>query len=1009
LPQGIEVAPGEQHTFQFIIRAPNQLGEIIRCTWRMLSENERWFGEWKDNMIQISRPEIWVSKDGDDETGEGTISSPFLTIQHGIDMVAEKGIVHIRPGDYYENVEIDKALTLESDTEYHQTRIIAVNESRINQGGRERVPPTIWIHDVEGDGLFVRIEGFEITMTESLQNDDQIYPAGGIIYEQVDHLEIFDNLIRNNKRGLSDEHSDTRNLFVMGNKMINNNNFMIKFSVLNIEPNTVGDVFIVNNVISGNLRGVIALIQNIQNTDPFSLKLLNNTISDNVTSSFFAFWHGSGIFLQLYNIDSLDNLWRKIEIKNNIIYQNVFNEGMDLIDNFNIQLDGENIIESNSIPWSKISYNLIQGISQEEGYVFGEARGFNIDEDPLFVGDLDHDSLGELSSLSDFDYHLQSPFGYYVNELGGYTFNPDASYSSSIDSGKPPLVIISAYVVTEYDTSVPPHVRVTVPGVHDLDEGVHVKIVVRKGLDYTAYEFTVLGKISDDEITQLFLEPKTEIYGIENPSQLPYGTGDLLVTETSDFTNETYYHGERINIGAYGGTEQSSISLGRGPWEIDLEEHRFKIDDSEIEEWISIKPTVDAFSFEEVEVVDDEEDVDLEEVKMLRILLDPDSRPPVGAASFHMGPEDEFGSKFGYKPDQNFYFETDVRFFGGDDPSPVNPEVSVIFLHLPNMGRNMEFGILKTPTLVEEGRDVILIKIPHDNPDDDLLVTIQVSEFLNENMQHNKRYRLRQDWVGGVMRFFINGRLVYQYEQFEMDEVEDEDGVERPIFYLGAYSENVYYDNISTGIVAWDQEEYFFDFEDAAQQARWVEIVPELLWGDVNGDEKLIITSDSWAFPGAAGYPVGEQGEGYMINQDFYFETDVSDADPNNPSLQEATLFLNLPDMNANSANMEYTIINYPNELQNEDRIRIIIPGYTADEFTLLSKGLDNINDNETYRLRQDYVNGVLRFYLNDKLVYKYEEFSMVDYVVFYIGGYNGIFHFDNVSTGRISLVPATQ
>jgi parallel beta-helix repeat protein len=98
---------------------------------------------------RVPPTEVWVDDSGPScpDTGSGTQEYPYCKIQTGIDNVALRGTVHVYPGNYTENLAINKSLTLQSTDGWQNTTID---------------PPVQSIIRIEGDAN-VTVQGFEIT------------------------------------------------------------------------------------------------------------------------------------------------------------------------------------------------------------------------------------------------------------------------------------------------------------------------------------------------------------------------------------------------------------------------------------------------------------------------------------------------------------------------------------------------------------------------------------------------------------------------------------------------------------------------------------------------------------------------------------------------------------------------------------------------------------------------------------------------------------------------------
>jgi parallel beta-helix repeat protein len=143
---------------------------------------------------RVPPTEVWVDDSGPScpDTGSGTQEYPYCKIQTGIDNVALRGTVHVYPGNYTENLVINKSLTLQSTDGWENTNIDPLTESTIIISG-----------DVD-----VTVQGFEITT-----GTNGIYI--GPVFSTVNILDCFihDNLADGiHVEGVGDELNIERNI-----------------------------------------------------------------------------------------------------------------------------------------------------------------------------------------------------------------------------------------------------------------------------------------------------------------------------------------------------------------------------------------------------------------------------------------------------------------------------------------------------------------------------------------------------------------------------------------------------------------------------------------------------------------------------------------------------------------------------------------------------------------------------------------------------------------------------
>ncbi|PSR35503.1 MAG: hypothetical protein C7B46_00485 [Sulfobacillus benefaciens] len=124
---------------------------------------------------------IYVSTQGNNTTGNGTMQAPYQTIQYAINQSADGSTVIVEPGNYNESLMIQKSITLESASSLNSalgpTTISGANQSGLN---------TIWIDGNGANGTV--IDGFTITAGSD----------HGIFVENANQVTIENNLVTGN-------------------------------------------------------------------------------------------------------------------------------------------------------------------------------------------------------------------------------------------------------------------------------------------------------------------------------------------------------------------------------------------------------------------------------------------------------------------------------------------------------------------------------------------------------------------------------------------------------------------------------------------------------------------------------------------------------------------------------------------------------------------------------------------------------------------------------------------
>ena len=262
----------------------------------------------------------------------------YLTIQDGINAAGEGDIIHVEAGIYYENVVVNKTISL----------VGASSESTTIDGGGE------------GDVLYinvnwVNVSDLKITNSGSDQDD------AGVELDRVDNCRIENNTCSNNNYGIFLDFSSSN---MIANNTINpDNDYGILLNqaegnaIINNTSSNNGcgvmlsshsnNNFLFNNTITGNFHNGIDIKSDggVNNTiknniisrndeDPSGNyptlwigtdrnKIFNNTITDN---------GGHGIYLKYASNNSIENNtcsnnWDGIKLStdssNNLLFQNV--------------------------------------------------------------------------------------------------------------------------------------------------------------------------------------------------------------------------------------------------------------------------------------------------------------------------------------------------------------------------------------------------------------------------------------------------------------------------------------------------------------------------------------------------------------------------------------------------------------------------------------------------------------------------------------------------------------
>ena len=216
----------------------------------------------------------------------------YTRIQDAIDDASDGDTVFVYSGIYYENIIINKTISLEGEN----------RDKPVVDGNKHNDVVTI-------SSDYVKIEGFTIQRSA--------YVHSGILVYESYHVTISNNIIVDNSWGITLHNSHFNNILgnvIKENQFIGisssyfsaNNNIILDNEVINNGKGSIGIAFahsngneIINNIISGNLEGINFL-------DMGGNKIIDNIISENRLH---------GIFLE----DSRDNTIMNNDFLNNYV------------------------------------------------------------------------------------------------------------------------------------------------------------------------------------------------------------------------------------------------------------------------------------------------------------------------------------------------------------------------------------------------------------------------------------------------------------------------------------------------------------------------------------------------------------------------------------------------------------------------------------------------------------------------------------------------------------------
>lgn len=198
---------------------------------------------------------IFVAKNGNNTTGDGTITNPYLTINYAISQASDGDKIYVRPGTYAETVDINKGVVIHSDAE--RLGNSAYRDSTIIDGG-----DNICVQVVNQYSDFeTELAGFTFKDGSQTSGDNQ----GALKFQNSSNVSV---LVKNSRITSSADNGQC-----CGNGGV--------IYASNIRKLTFRDMLIDNNGSSTQeARSIIALWGVSQGVDFINTRFINNHVTE---------------------------------------------------------------------------------------------------------------------------------------------------------------------------------------------------------------------------------------------------------------------------------------------------------------------------------------------------------------------------------------------------------------------------------------------------------------------------------------------------------------------------------------------------------------------------------------------------------------------------------------------------------------------------------------------------------------------------------------------------------
>jgi hypothetical protein len=205
------------------------------------------------SLLAFSQQNYYVSTTGND-SNNGSITSPWNSIQYGCNNLLPGDTLHILGGTYYEKIDINVSGTPGNyiTIKNYQNDEVIIDAINFNDD-----TPIIWTNNA-----FIRIQGLHLT------NNIFNFASGLALQDTAHHIEIIDNKISNIKFSSNP------------NAPVNSNTNAVPLSVYADNPNSsIHDILINGNEVFNNQTGYSENISCGGNFTDFIIE--NNIVHDN--------------------------------------------------------------------------------------------------------------------------------------------------------------------------------------------------------------------------------------------------------------------------------------------------------------------------------------------------------------------------------------------------------------------------------------------------------------------------------------------------------------------------------------------------------------------------------------------------------------------------------------------------------------------------------------------------------------------------------------------------------